>query len=143
MQSPSSPWHVRIARPVSDISQTQRMYCEGLGLLVLDSFQDHEGFDGVMLGLPGTQLHFEFTHCRSHPVVPAPTPEDLAVFYIPGQTEWQAACARMRAAGFATVRSLNPYWDVQGRTFEDHDGYRTVLQNASWSNETPAASQRS
>jgi len=35
-----------------------------------------------MLGLSGANYHFEFTYCRAHPVVPAPTAEDLAVFYI-------------------------------------------------------------
>jgi len=38
------------------------------------------------------------------------------------------------AAGFVEVKSFNPYWDKLGRTFEDHDGYRVVLQRAAWSN---------
>lgn len=28
------------------------------------------------------------------------------------------------------VVSFYPYWDKQGKTFEDPDGYRVVLQNA-------------
>jgi len=28
--------------------------------------------------------------------------------------------------------SENPYWDVNGVTFEDPDGWRIVLQNAGW-----------
>jgi hypothetical protein len=87
-----------------------------------------------MLGVAGASYHFEFTHCRAHPVVPAPTAEDLTVFYIPVPTEWQSACATMLAAGFKHVTSFNPYWDLRGRTFEDPDGYRIVLQNAEWSN---------
>ena len=39
----------------------------------------------------------------------------------------------MLAAGFRPVSSYDPYWDVHGRTFEDVDGYRVVLQNAAWS----------
>ena len=39
---------------------------------------------------------------------------------------------RMLAAGFRSVSSANPYWDVRGRTFEDLDGYRVVLQNSAW-----------
>jgi hypothetical protein len=39
----------------------------------------------------------------------------------------------MTAAGFRPVVSFNPYWERRGRTFEDHDGYRVVLQNADWS----------
>lgn len=38
----------------------------------------------------------------------------------------------MQAAGFAPVPSVNPYWDRQGATFEDPDGYRVVLQNGEW-----------
>ena len=40
----------------------------------------------------------------------------------------------MLAAGFTEVESFNPYWRACGRTFEDPDGYRTVLQNDAWSN---------
>jgi hypothetical protein len=87
-----------------------------------------------MLGLGGASYHFEFTHCRAHPVPPTPTPEDLVVFYIPANAEWERACSKMLAAGFTQVASLNPYWEVRGRTFQDHDGYRVVLQNAEWSN---------
>ncbi|MGB2815933.1 MAG: hypothetical protein WBA53_09635 [Burkholderiaceae bacterium] len=59
--------------------------------------------------------------------------EDLAVVYVPDVGEWQAACARMIAAGFSPVAAFNSYWDRRGRTFEDGDGYRVVLQNAEWS----------
>ena len=111
------------------------MYCHGLGLRVVGSFEDHEGFDGVMLGLPDSGYHFEFTHCRTHPVKPAPTPEDLVVFYVPRQTEWRAMCDRAVAAGFKPVASFNRYWEARGRTFEDADGYRVVLQCDEWSAE--------
>ena len=110
------------------------MYCRGLGLHVIGNFQDHAGFDGVMLGFADAGYHFEFTYCRPHPVAPTPTQEDLAVFYIPEMSKWENACANMLAAGFRQVTSLNPYWELQGRTFEDEDGYRIVLQKAEWSN---------
>jgi len=54
------------------------------------------------------------------------------VFYIPDHGEWDATCAQMVTAGFRQVPSFNPYWDVAGRTFEDPDGYRVVLQNDAW-----------
>ena len=133
MHPPMHP-HLRIARPVTDLAATREMYCRGLGLHVLGSFENHAGFDGVMLGGAGAAYHFEFTVCRGHPVRPAPTAEDLVVFYFPQTVEWQAACARMEAAGFTRVASFNPYWDAQGRTYADRDGYRVVLQNEEWSN---------
>ena len=126
--------HLRIARPVSDLTRTKNMYCRGLGLLVIGSFVDHDGFDGVMLGVAGADYHFEFTYCRKHVVRPAPTVEDLTVFYLPADSEWRAACASMAAAGFKQVPAFNPYWETHGRTYEDGDGYRIVLQRADWSN---------
>lgn len=126
------PHTLRIARPAGDLARGESMYCRGLGLHVLGRFADHDGFDGVMLGWPGGQWHLEFTRRVSHPVAPTPTSEDLLVIYISDAAEWQRRCAEMAAAGFTRVVSLNPYWDVRGRTFADHDGYRVVLQNAAW-----------
>lgn len=85
-----------------------------------------------MLGIAGSSYHFEFTHCRTRPVAPAPTPEDLEVLYIPAEVEWKARCANMLTAGFKQVASCNPYWELHGRTFEDPDSYRVVEQQAEW-----------
>jgi hypothetical protein len=112
------------------------MYCRGLGFRVVGGFENHDGFDGVMLGVEGSSYHFEFTHCRTHPVAPSPTAEDLVVFYIPAAAQWQTACASMSAAGFKQVASFNPYWETQGRTYQDPDGYCIVLQHAEWSNDS-------
>lgn len=111
------------------------MYSRGLGLRILGSFQNHDGFDGVMLGAPEAGYHFEFTRSRHHPVPPSPTVEDLAVFYIPAAAEWRDTCAHMAAAGFRQVAAFNPYWEARGRTYEDPDGYRVVLEQAAWSTE--------
>jgi hypothetical protein len=110
------------------------MYRKGLGLTEIGRFEDHEGFDGVMLGRTGLGYHFEFTYCRTHPVEPRPTPEDLVVFYLPDPAEWRRTCQSMREAGFKEVSPFNPYWQQRGRTFEDHDGYRVVLEQAEWEN---------
>lgn len=123
---------VRIARPTDDIAALLPFYRDGLGLEMLAAFEDHAGFDGVMLGLIGGPYHFEFTHHRGHRVGRAPSQDNLVVFYLPARKEWEAAVERMKAAGFAPVPAYNPYWDQQGATFEDPDGYRVVLQNGGW-----------
>lgn len=56
------------------------------------------------------------------------------MFYVPEEVEWKAAVARLEKAGYKAVKAFNPYWDRKGVTFEDPDGYRVVLQNASWPN---------
>ena len=123
---------LRVARPTDHLEQVVRFYTEGLGLTVVGSFEDHEGFDGVMLGVPGAHYHLEFTRKRGHSAGRAPTEDNLLVFYLPDHEEWQAAVDRMQTAGYQAVPSFNPYWDRDGLTYEDPDGYRVVLENAAW-----------
>ena len=127
---------LRVARPTDHLEAIVRFYTEGLGLTRLDSFEDHEGFDGVMVGIPGAAYHLEFTRKLGHEAGVAPTKDNLLVFYIPDRGEWQATVDRMVAAGYSPVAAFNPYWDRAGRTFEDADRYRVVLQNAIWSADT-------
>jgi catechol 2,3-dioxygenase-like lactoylglutathione lyase family enzyme len=126
---------LRVARPTDDLEALLPFYRDGLGLTVLYRFEDHDGFDGVMLGAAEAPYHFEFTRAHGHSAGRAPTRDHLLVFYIPGPEDWRRAVARMRGAGFEPVASFNPYWDQQGLTFEDPDGYRVVLENASWTAE--------
>lgn len=123
---------LRVARPTNDLDAVIRFYKDGLGLQELYRFENHEGFDGVMLGRPGEAYHFEFTRAHGHDAGRAPTEDNLAVFYLPYRVDWHDAVARMKYHGYSSVRSFNPYWDRQGVTFEDNDGYRIVLQNAEW-----------
>lgn len=129
--------HIRIARPVTSVHRSAVMYCAGLGLKILSEFKDHSGFDGAMVGLPGGGYHLEFVHSAIHQVTPEPTAEDLLVFYIPSRPEWERTCEAMTAAGFESVEPLTPYWRQRGRTFGDHDGYRTVIECNTWSPQTP------
>jgi len=124
---------LRVARPTDRLEQVVHFYTEGLGLQILDRFENHEGFDGVMIGMSEEDHHFEFTHHRGHTVGRAPTQDHLIVFYLPNQQEWQQMIERMKTIGYEPVSSYNLYWDKNGATFEDPDGYRVVLQNAEWS----------
>ena len=124
---------LRVARPSDNLDGLLPFYRDGLGLRLLYRFENHEGFDGMMLGHVGAPYHFEFTRARGHKVGKAPTQDNLLVFYMPDARFWQDAIERMRAAGFDPVTSFNPYWDRDGATFEDPDGYRMVLQHAAWS----------
>jgi catechol 2,3-dioxygenase-like lactoylglutathione lyase family enzyme len=126
--------HLRIARPSDELAAVVRFYRDGLGFEVLYEFKGHDGFDGVMLGHKGAGYHLEFTRKAGHRAGRAPTEEHLLVFYLPDADAWRRAVAWMEVNGYPAVKSFNPYWDRQGKTFEDPDGYRVVLQNASWSN---------
>jgi catechol 2,3-dioxygenase-like lactoylglutathione lyase family enzyme len=123
---------LRVARPTDHFDEVVHFYTQGLGMRLFASFEDHAGFDGVMLGLDGAAYHLEFTRKRGHTVGRAPTEDNLLVFYLPDLEAWTSAIDRMTAAGYQPVPSYNPYWDRHGRTYEDPDGYRIVLQNAGW-----------
>lgn len=124
--------HLRVARPTDDLDAVVRFYGDGLGMEILFSFRDHDGFDGVMLGHPGAPYHLEFTRAAGHVAGRAPSQDNLLVFYLPDDAQWASAVARMEAAGYQAVPAFNPYWDVRGRTFEDPDGYRVVFERAAW-----------
>jgi catechol 2,3-dioxygenase-like lactoylglutathione lyase family enzyme len=119
---------VRVARPTERLADVEEFYAENLGLPVLYRFSDHAGYDGVMLGLPGSRYHLEFTSRRGGGTPAAPTAENLLVLYFRGDAEMYGVVERLAAAGHQPVAAENPYWDTVGAlTFEDPDGFRVVL----------------
>lgn len=124
---------LRVARPTNDLARLRRFYCEGLGFEELGAFEDHSGFDGLMVGHRHAPYHLEFVREHGVTAPDAPSEEHLLVLYLPDAGQWHAAVARMEAAGFPAVRPHNPYWSRSGACFRDPDGYHVILQNAEWS----------
>jgi catechol 2,3-dioxygenase-like lactoylglutathione lyase family enzyme len=121
---------VRVARPTARLDEILRFYRDGLGLKVIGSFERHAGYSGLMLGLPYNEYHLEFTaHERGSPC-PAPTKDNLLVFYIPAEEAITRLVERLGALGYFPVAPENPYWKQRGLTFEDPDGWRVVLMNS-------------
>jgi len=119
---------VRIARPTDRLDEVVRFYRDGLGLAELFRFEEHAGYDGVMLGLPGTDYHVEFTRHRDGSPCPAPTLDNLLVLYFGSADEAAAVAARLDELGHPAVPAENPYWTEHGGiTVEDPDGWRVVL----------------
>lgn len=140
-QSSLSRAHLRVARPSDCLDAVVRFYRDGLGFEVLSEFRDHDGFDGVMLGHPGAPYHLEFTRKAGHAAGRALSEENLLVFYLPDATEFEAAVSKMERSGYRAIKAFNPFWDARGKTFEDPDGYRVVLQNANWPSEPQPVSK--
>lgn len=123
---------LRIARPTDNLKEITAMYISGLGFKLLGNFENHNGFNGSIIGHEKNLYHLEFTHHIGYKVGKAPTRDNLLVFYIPNQSEWLESCNSLQLAGFKKVLSYNPYWESLGCTYEDIDGYRIVLQNSIW-----------
>jgi catechol 2,3-dioxygenase-like lactoylglutathione lyase family enzyme len=119
---------VRIARPTDRLADVERFYTQALGLPVIYRFEDHTGYDGVMIGLPDTDYHLEFTSHVDGSPGPAPSRENLLVLYFHADAQMYEVVERLAAAGHAPVDAENPYWpEVGALTFEDPDGWRVVL----------------
>lgn len=119
---------VRVARPTDRLAAVEQFYAQVLGLPILYRFENHAGYDGIMLGLPGTDYHLEFTSHVDGSPCPAPTAENLLVLYFHGEPAMYDTVERLAAAGHEPVSAENPYWATVGAlTFEDPDGWRLVL----------------
>jgi catechol 2,3-dioxygenase-like lactoylglutathione lyase family enzyme len=123
---------LRVVRPTNQLEDVVRFYRDGLGFELIAAFDDHDRFSGRILGHPQAPWHLAFTYYRDLQAGRAPTQDNLLVFYLPDRAEWETAAERMRTNGHSPVPVFNPYWDRNGMTFEDPDGYRIVLQNMAW-----------
>lgn len=123
----------RVARPTNQLDEITRFYSEALGFEIIGQFKGHDGFDGVMIGLPGKTYHLEFTQHISNTALPHPTEENLLVFYFDNPEEYTKANERLLNHGYHPVQPANPYWLNKSETYEDPDKWRIVLFNGAYS----------
>jgi hypothetical protein len=107
-----------------------------VGFPKLASFKDHDGFDGVILEVPGTGTQLELTTGKSH----APStahPESLLVLYLDSQEEVDALAKRF---ALPPVVPGNPYWQKNATVYagSDPDGFQLLLSKAEESSRTAA-----
>jgi catechol 2,3-dioxygenase-like lactoylglutathione lyase family enzyme len=119
---------LRVARHTERLDEVVRFYRDGIGLPAIGGFQDHEGYEGVFLELPGTGAHLELT-AGGGQEAPSPHPESLLVLYLGDAEAVQAVMSRLRVD---PIRSANPYWEEHGLTVQDPDGFRVVLVPERW-----------
>ena len=119
----------RIARPTNQLAKIKKFYTEGLGMKELGSFSEHQGYSGVMLGLPNSQYHLEFTQHNDKEALPLPTKENLLVLYFDETDKYEKANKRLLKMGIKPVEPENPYWKGKSQTYEDPDKWRIVLFN--------------
>lgn len=120
----------RMARHTNQLDKIIDFYDKGLGLKRVGEFYNHEGYDGVMFGLPNQAYHLEFTQCKHNSKVSIPSKDDLLVFYFPNRLERDFVAKRLLAMGYIKTEPENPYWQKGGITFQDPDGFGVVLMNS-------------
>ncbi len=120
---------IRIARPTANLAEIIRFYEIGLGLKKIGNFEDHDGYSGVMFGLPDETYHLEFTQYSSPSSLPSPHKDNLLVFYYPDTTSRNTVANKLITMGYKEVEPENPYWKTHGITIEDPDRWRVVLMD--------------
>lgn len=126
--------YLRIARATTQLERVVAFY-RGLGFPLVERFEGHDGYAGVILAAPGgTQLEFT-QHARGRRAS-LPDADDLLVIYLPS-AEVARLRRRLKSRGHACVAPVNPYWLDKSVTFEDPDRWRVVLCAASAAAFTP------
>ncbi|MNQ23286.1 hypothetical protein D3C85_364470 [compost metagenome] len=121
---------LRIARHTDDLEKIKSFYIAILGFELLGGFENHANYDGVFIGKPSLDWHFEFTKSNekaNHHF----DEDDILVLYPETILEYNNLLNRIAAANVSIVLSKNPYWNTPevsgGKMFLDPDGFRIVI----------------
>lgn len=118
----------RFARHTNNLEQLKSFYIDILGLELLGSFENHEGYDGVFIGKLNENWHLEFT--KSDEIVTFNFgEEDILVFYPNTKLEFELIHDRIESHSIKFIDSKNPYWNENGKMILDPDGYRIVISH--------------
>jgi catechol 2,3-dioxygenase-like lactoylglutathione lyase family enzyme len=121
----------RVARPTRHLERVCAFYHDAVGLPVLSSFADHDGYSGVIVGVPDATRQLELVFHAG--VEPSPTAEDQLVLYLGSADAVAQRAAAIEAAGHEPRSPANPYWTREGAVaFVDPDGYWLILSPDSW-----------
>lgn len=119
---------VRVARGCADLDRSRAFYHDLLGLELLFEFHDHDGYDGLVLGLPDRSVQLELIH-RHGGRPPVPHPENALVLYLQDEG---AALRRRLAPLVPLLVPENPYWSARGAfAIDDPDGWQMLIAPAS------------
>ena len=124
---------IRVARPTRDLDRARAFYHGAVGLSILSSFDEHDGYSGVIFGVSdGATMQLELV--LQAEVEPSPTEEDQLVLYLGSADAVAELAASIGSAGYDVKTASNPYWAREGAiAFVDPDGYWLILSPGSWS----------
>jgi catechol 2,3-dioxygenase-like lactoylglutathione lyase family enzyme len=124
--------NLRIARHTNNLEKIEAFYVNILGFERLGGFQNHNNYDGVFIGKPKLDWHFEFTQSNekaNHHF----DKDDILVLYPETVLEYNNLINNILENNISIITANNPYWNDPevsgGKMFLDPDGFRIVISN--------------
>ena len=118
----------RFARHTNNLEAIKSFYIGILGLELLGSFENHNGYDGVFIGIPNTDWHLEFTK-SDEKIAFNFNEDDILVLYPNTKIEFNVLISNLLRHHISSITSKNPYWNENGQMYLDPDGYRVVISH--------------
>jgi hypothetical protein len=116
----------RLARHTRDLQPIIAFYTLIPGMEVLGEFKDHAGYHGVFIGIKHATWHLEFTVSNELPIH-QPDEDDLLVFYPDSIKDHDLIRKRFETHKIPSHDPKNPYWELNGSTYADPDGFLVVI----------------
>lgn len=117
---------LRFARHTNNLKKIEDFYINILGFERLGGFQNHNNYDGIFIGKPDLDWHFEFTESNdkaNHHF----DEDDIVVLYPSSIFEYKNLLDSVSNSNISIITSKNPYWNENGKMFLDPDGFRIVI----------------
>ncbi|MCP3027202.1 VOC family protein [Halobacillus sp. A5] len=118
--------YMRLARPTNKLEEMRTFYEKVLGLEKIGEF-NHNGYHGLLIGLPDQKVHLELLQSDHDFNTVAPNDDHLLVFYLHTIEQVEAVRTKLKGHGVEPVEPVNPYWKDKAYTFEDPEGWRVVF----------------
>lgn len=117
---------LRVARHTNNLKVIENFYVNILGFERLGNFQNHNNYNGVFIGKAELDWHFEFTQSltKANHVFDE---DDIIVFYPKTILEYDTLIKKVEENNISIIPAVNPYWNENGKMFQDPDGYRILI----------------
>ncbi|KAF2513853.1 VOC family protein [Flavobacterium foetidum] len=119
---------LRVARHTDNLDEIEKFYVQILGFERLGSFENHDNYDGIFIGKPDLDWHFEFTKSKTK-ANHIFDEDDVIVLYPKEILEYNHLIDNILRNNISTISSVNPYWNENGTMIQDPDGYRIVISS--------------
>ena len=117
---------LRVARHTNDLKKVENFYVNILGFERLGGFQNHNNYNGVFIGKPDSDWHFEFTQSKTEADHKFDD-DDIIVLYPDTIRKYNKLLESLLENDIKEITAINPYWNENGQMFLDPDGYRIVI----------------